>query len=144
MSSPLFWLVENRVIYNNYSGCMSKQFMRERVAELREWVMRCDQQVHIITDTRGATQYPTDLRFMVSLAQEAPPPNQGYAVTIISNPLVRFFAELVDSRTPHRVRTVRDLQEAAIFLNNEDFTLPPLPYHVPEMLLQELPELYPQ
>lgn len=86
--------------------------------------------VHDIIDMRFMSNYPTNLRKIISVTSIFGEPNLGWVILIAESRIIRFLASTTIQFYGARFRAFETPEEALVFLQSRDETLPQLPDYV--------------
>ena len=122
------WLVERRVVYYELSGKISIDDLDTINRIILENLAKADgkQLVHNLIDVTGIEELPA-LHHIVTRSQFLRHPNYGWAVFWkFNNPALNMIAYWVYMATKVRFRTVNNLEEGLLLLQDIDLRLPDL------------------
>lgn len=124
------WLIENAVVFTEYSGEVTLDEVTESIEEVL-WRFNISQRqlIHMVVDTKDLDAHPTNLaeinRIVKPLLQHK---QAGWFIMLGNqNPVTKFLAEMLAQISRVRFRAFGNWEEAREFLQGMDAGLPELP-----------------
>lgn len=130
MTTEVYWLVPERVIYLRVTGVLTvaeiAETNRRNIALLA--TITHDLPIHFIDDNREMTKAPTNLGEVRAANKEfAEHPKAGWWVIIDTSRMVRFMTAVVSQINRKSVKATATWEDVVAFFPHVDATLPPLP-----------------
>ena len=123
------WLIENRILYNEYNGSISKEDITEMVSSDVEYLDKSDALlVHCLVNIRALTSIPTNIKCLSESTQAIlGHPQIGWVIAYGNQiPAGAFITTIVAQLFKTRFRLLNSHNEALDFLKTVDVTLPDL------------------
>ncbi len=119
------WLVEDHVILiKSYHIDMSS--LEDMIQEVHGMVEMSERPlVHTIWDTLDQNVYPKQINKIFEIVKPMLTNERfGWMLVLVENPMIKFLSQVGTSPFRVRYRTFNNLDEAMIFLQERDVTLP--------------------
>jgi hypothetical protein len=121
--------VENRVIYVRSYGVVSVAEIQTASLQTGQMMNSGIKFVHMIADSTEVAKLTFNLTDLVKGLRGLPTsPNLGWSLNVSPNMLYRFMASIIAQIVNSRQRVFNTLNEAIVFLQSVDETLPQIPH----------------
>lgn len=128
MPFEMRWFVENRIILTRYTGNITSDDIREQMGQTKNLMMEGTPLIHSIIDLSQIEKWPplNVVNEFRSIDISEVRQKMGWSIIVVDNMLLKFGTSLFSPIFKLRQRIFSTLDEALIFLQQEDNTLPRL------------------
>jgi len=119
MGFKINWYVEKQVISLKLFDAVSADEVLEINRQTVQFAQDGLAPVHIIIDTLGVSEFPTNLRWVLQIMQSNPIAPSGWHILIHNNPIIHFLSSTVLSLLRVPVYACGSVAEAKQFLHDK-------------------------
>jgi hypothetical protein len=123
MPYTIGWHIPDRVVLITFEGTMTLDDIDHMNLDTMALVGQGVPPIHVVSDLLAMERYPTSIQEISKFIRNDMKARLGWTIVITRNKLVRFMSAIIIQLTGARLRFFDTLDDALIFLHDNDVTL---------------------
>ena len=122
MGFAINWCVEKQVIYLKFFGVVCAEEIVQANRQAMAFTQAGTQPVHVVINIREISEFPTNLRWVLSLIERNETVSAGWHIIVSDSGAIRFLASTILQILKVPIHVCTNLDEARVFLAQYDLS----------------------